>query len=551
MDDPTRTREALEALANLYLSEGVRGAAPKAEKPTWKIPTGASGGGALEGSAALQPTTSAGVSGSQRRVRGSGAWAARFAEPGRPGAGLTGSLGGSRKPREGNERNGGVLGRVSGVARAGVEAVFLGNLPGISGPWLNQYAFGLAEKHGGPVAVVSVDGEEVDLEVVAGDERELDGLEEGVLESYDGRSMADVVERLWGSGRVAVWLIHLPTPVDAVARARALEVGRWTVLCGADDAAVVGAYRLFKQLAGGDAADGKSQERQREIGVMVFGSDEAAGRGAAIKLNHAAGRFLSTPVEVRGWQKQMRPIHVRSIGYFVHEAGDPWAELTATLLRADGSRWDDRGAVPEQLVVSGPAATAGVREETDGGQAVGQGVGSGSERSGSVKGGGAGAWDAKVEEGGQELLGVEWPVCLSGFIAESEGGVRLDARCPRSPGAELMVDRGGRVHVMMGCPSGVVAGGEVKGSGWSSVFAGVMGLLEAGEWVREHRGLLRLTRLGEGIDLEAEPTLHLFTDRAGVAVKWARCLPRLVRLHFLYLVGGEPSAQWRCEEVCV
>ena len=53
-----------------------------------------------------------------------------------------------------------------------VEAVFLGNLPGYSGPWLMQYAHRLA-KQSGPVAVLSVGDNEVDIDLVSTDENTL------------------------------------------------------------------------------------------------------------------------------------------------------------------------------------------------------------------------------------------------------------------------------------------------------------------------------------------------------------------------------------------
>ena len=44
-----------------------------------------------------------------------------------------------------------------------VEAVILGNLPGLSGPWLTQYAQLLAQQEG-PVAILHVDDDLIDLE---------------------------------------------------------------------------------------------------------------------------------------------------------------------------------------------------------------------------------------------------------------------------------------------------------------------------------------------------------------------------------------------------
>ena len=55
-------------------------------------------------------------------------------------------------------------------AGADARAVVLGNLPGLSGPWLTQYAQVLAQSRG-PVAVLHVDEETIDLELVEVDGR--------------------------------------------------------------------------------------------------------------------------------------------------------------------------------------------------------------------------------------------------------------------------------------------------------------------------------------------------------------------------------------------
>ena len=124
-----------------------------------------------------------------------------------------------------------------------VEAVILGNLPGLSGPWLTQYAQLLAQQEG-PVAILHVDDDLIDLERVEPPDRESHGR--GVsLRMLPGGGTIDpvsVLEALLDSAESApgTILVHLDPQNDKHGLARALMIEDWTLMCGADDLAVVG-----------------------------------------------------------------------------------------------------------------------------------------------------------------------------------------------------------------------------------------------------------------------------------------------------------------------
>jgi len=126
-----------------------------------------------------------------------------------------------------------------------VEAVILGNLPGLSGPWLTQYAQLLAQQEG-PVAILHVDDDLVDLELVEPTNR--DAPDRGVsLRMPPGGGQIDpcsILEALLDSpdapdSAPGTVLVHLDPQHDQRGLTRALSVDDWTLMCGADDLAVV------------------------------------------------------------------------------------------------------------------------------------------------------------------------------------------------------------------------------------------------------------------------------------------------------------------------
>ncbi|MCX5662397.1 MAG: hypothetical protein NTW19_22180 [Planctomycetota bacterium] len=217
-----------------------------------------------------------------------------------------------------------------------VEAVFLGNLPGFGGPWLTQYARFLAQGGPGPVGVLRVDGEQISLELVGTpkpplpqDLGEEDADSQQTVESWAALAAGEenLIELLDGLASfettpVRRWLVNFVRPSEPAAVAMARELDRWTFLCGADQAAVVGAYRLLKQLVD---ADGGQTERQ--VGFMIMGSDEATSRRIVDRVGAAAAEgLLRRPLEFRGTQKQMMPVSLHIIGSFA-QTPKLWEEM--------------------------------------------------------------------------------------------------------------------------------------------------------------------------------------------------------------------------------
>ena len=441
-----------------------------------------------------------------------------------------------------------------------VEAVFLGNLPGFGAPWLTQYAHRLAQRHG-PVAVLHLDDEQINLEVVATVDdpslpphtstftRRGEGCGEELLDCLHDLSQLE-------PSAVWAWLIHLPAPLAGSMLARAYELPRWTVLCGADEAAVVSAYQHLKQLLGKEVVPCKDQCR---VGMMVMGCDQAAARAAQRKLNAAAGSFLHTPIGLVGSQHQMVPVARRDLGSFTG-SDQLWPSVRAFMETMRGRLLPDaeqsidprytqsRRVSPSVHGKEDPIELEASRPTTDTGE---EDIAMGVSPRGSVDGAGeAAAWSAEVMDDSAvpdtppPPETPETPVPRSRPQAQPDlgvylpGALRLDAHCPRHPEHRLMLDQDGQLHLMGRC--------DTDGEGMDSLRAEIMGLIETRSWAAEHLELLKLTQRQCRFDPQAEPVLHLFTNDAKAA---ARIVGVGVRLHLLRLLRAGQQQTWFCTEL--
>lgn len=483
------------------------------------------------------------------------------------------------------------------------EAVLMGNLPGLSGPWLTQYAQLLAQ-HLGPVVMLHVDDERIDAELIEPTDRpQIAGrvppgglasdAEDGAVGGTDsaqamarGSGRADLIARLEslmqpGSSQVRAVVVHGEASArpEALERLKALE--HWTLLCGADDMAISAGQRLVESLAEADEA----AARQR-WGVMVVGSEAAAGRAAAQKLAAATRSLLDEPVRLVGTQRRMVPVNLRQLGRFGPTA-ELWPRLTAWLGQFDAApptgplTIDERESqmspsdleaieAAESGEVNGAASSAagqpevGLGETTDADWAwlrdagtpaadAGQGQ-SGPEQANTGQAGTARSHaeiedaggtptpssgsEAKDASEGDELDLTQFLTTGDGRIA---GGIALEARCPDQPRTQLLLDQRGRLHLLRRHTS-ESSGGEAP----ESLRSAVVDLLEARKWVLQHLDLLALTQRQCRFDTAAEPTLHLFTDRADLATGLIARLGDTLRVHLLKQVRVGAQSTWFC-----
>lgn len=158
-----------------------------------------------------------------------------------------------------------------------VSSLIVGHLPVIAAPWISQHARDLARTIAAPVAVLSRSGDRTTLDLY------------NAPAFPEQRTIEDAIAQA-ALARVRRWLVR----TDAVSELSALDLARVdsvTLLTGADDAAVVGAYRAIKGLVA-DASE--LDERQVTLNLAVMGSDRSKARGAAEKIRKAARSFLQT-----------------------------------------------------------------------------------------------------------------------------------------------------------------------------------------------------------------------------------------------------------------
>ncbi|GAB5495723.1 MAG: hypothetical protein Phyf2KO_08030 [Phycisphaerales bacterium] len=156
-----------------------------------------------------------------------------------------------------------------------VNVLIVGHLPVIAAPWISQHARDVSRASQSPVAVLSRSGDRTTLDLF------------NTPELSEQHTIEGAIDQAISAG-CSRWLIR----TDAVSELSAREherVDAVTLLTGADDAAVVGAYRAIKGLV----ADGSElDEHAVGINLAVMGSESQKARGAAEKIRKAVRSFL-------------------------------------------------------------------------------------------------------------------------------------------------------------------------------------------------------------------------------------------------------------------
>ena len=423
-----------------------------------------------------------------------------------------------------------------------VEAVVLGNLPGLSGPWLTQYAQRLADRHGA-VVVVHVDDQEIDLELIepAG--------------QWQDRSLPDAagdpVRVLHavasdGASPVRTVLVHMDPLEDVRSVGRLLAVDCWTLLTGCDDAAIAAAAGLVERCVA-EAPD----VAQHHLGLMLMGSDQATSERAGAKLSGMLARTVAEPIEMVGSQQKIGPVNVRSLGRF-EDGRKHWpavrqwlANLAEPVETTAGTNIDEPKpveALNEGAVGLEADALGSMTEAREATRRQRTGPGDDAGQPDANRPSGARVERAPVSEAEDRDAPADEPN-LAAFLSQGPGavvgGLALDARCPHQPGMQLLLDQAGRLHLLCRHESE-----SINQTPTSSVRTAMMDLIAARQWVLEHFELLALTQRQCRFDHDAQPVLHLFTDRADVASGLAHRLGGLLTLHLLQRVTLGKETGW-------
>ena len=162
-----------------------------------------------------------------------------------------------------------------------VTVVLVGNLPVMAGPWMSQFADEVA-RGAGPTALVRFERDELTLELMRADGRQLPPAGPGALARWLPRAASGIRR----------WVLCVPAET---APEEVLAAGHGIVLLtGADEAALTGAYLRLKYLADQGINGGAPVSR---VGLVVVGAAPEQAAAAAHRIAEAARSFLGVEVE--------------------------------------------------------------------------------------------------------------------------------------------------------------------------------------------------------------------------------------------------------------
>lgn len=410
------------------------------------------------------------------------------------------------------------------MAPAHVEAVLIGHLPGLANPWLSQYADSRSRPDQ-PVAVCHLFADQVEIELV---HRDPTAPHEGPESGPDLQAALDDLAE-----RAGLWLVRVGQADTTIARSACAAIGTWTLLSGADEAAVVAAYKLIKQSR---LPLDSEEPAHRRVQVMLAGCRDEQAEHAADKITHAVRSFLELPAHWIGTRPRMQPVSKQRIGIFRNppraNAEPAWASLLRFLterlgqpvessteptpteidppptLRLHTDEPDDEPVVPSLSITHDEPDEPEPPEPPESPE--------------SPEPEEPAQWteeDAPADPHGKSLID---------YVEDLKA---LPVRCPLDERVELAVDARGGMHLLHHA-DGI------------TVHQGLAALVGARAWVEQHAALIHQACDGRELNT-ANLTLHLFTDTPKPVLPF--CLagaagrPAL-RLHLLQTVrAGDQS----------
>lgn len=473
--------------------------------------------------------------------------------------------------------------------RAMLEAVLMGNLPGMSGPWLTQYAQLLAQNEG-PVVLLHVGDEAIDLELVepraeAQPAPAQPATTVRIPPMRGGRTgLVGLIDALVRSETTPARtiLVRFDSFNDAQTLSRVAAMDDWTLLCGSDDASVAAASRQLRSAVHTDP-----RLADRNVGVMVMGSDDDAANKAAKNIADELEHDLAYPVELIGHLRRMQPVQVRDLGSFPDPVG-VWPKLVSFF---DSLEMPEALAVSEPTPAEPPAAkprpvtpkaaaptpprvapkpatsptptsasrpepTPRFRQSKPKPQPTPQAAPTQAPRSVAAatrptlpdpEHKVSDTFSAPKRPAAStpmrpaptpRVLTPQPELDLVALLAQGPAALnnpaQLDARIPDQPQTQLVVDIDGTVHIL-----------AQHHADEADARSAVMQLIEAGQWVSDHLELIALTQRDRDF-VDTQPTLHLLTDRADLTTQLVGKLAGQVKLHLLQEVNLGKESGWFC-----
>ena len=187
-----------------------------------------------------------------------------------------------------------------------IELAVVGHLPVRAGVWLTPYADAIAREQG-PTGLLRLDSDVASLLL-------LRPSDEDTQPPPENTTLPEAIEQL---ARAAdTWILRPPpnAPLQQLVEAGA---DRLTILSSADEAAVVAAYQLIKDLV--EAAERAGCELPA-MGLAVLGSDRHIAERMRQRLNRTTNTFLGLELPMTACICQMQPtIRAADFGRYTNE----------------------------------------------------------------------------------------------------------------------------------------------------------------------------------------------------------------------------------------
>lgn len=348
-----------------------------------------------------------------------------------------------------------------------IELLLVGHLPVLGSAWVLQYAKHVAQRTGCPVGLVRMSGGEASIDLT---------LPPSEVPPRSGPmpSIADAAKYV--SERTGRWIVRLDesadraTPADIASSIHSVD--RVTVLTGADEAAVVGCYRVIKTLEPGEATP--------HLHVAVMGSVAARSEEAAAKLSRAAEKFLQSRVTSEACSAKITP--GSSVNVYRGRPNAGHADLIALLkggpapveihpereAALESAESSELGEFLPETDQSDAPASMRPAEAAPAGRAV---VAPPISRAHVAA---APAEPKPVAESGVRVP--EGKAAPSGLARHLTNLESIASRCPYAPEVELAVDPHGRLHLIARAAEdpGQALGALTTASAWAQAHASLI-----------------------------------------------------------------------------
>lgn len=365
----------------------------------------------------------------------------------------------------------------STAQRTVVELAIVGHLPVRAGVWLTPYADAIACEQG-PTALLRLDSDVASLLLLRPNQ-------DHETDPPECATVPEAIEQL--AGQAETWILRPPpnTPLEQVLAAGA---DRITILSSADEAAVVAAYQLIKDMV---EAAGQAGCELPPMGLAVLGSDRHTADRMRQRLNRTTNTFLGIELPMTACISQMQPaVRATDFGRFTNEPPRSMSEYLELIHDAAAKHAEPAPSIeaepgpPVDYVPSRPKPRAVDPAEIPRSKAV---------QPATVKVLPKPTIEVEPKQPERALEPDEAgaPIALAQYV---ESVTPLEqVRCPGHELVELGVDESGRIHVLAREPQ-------------------LRELRIVETWAKAHRELIALACPDRKFDPAGKVVSHVFTD---------------------------------------